>query len=87
MNEDSSEEINLPQLIKNFDEEQAVLRDSVFLPPTSSQPTTADCTPALATTAVSFLPDEADSIRTIPTVTLKNTPKRTQKRKNLPPAP
>ena len=42
LNENSSEEIKLPQLIKNFDEERAVFRDSVFLPPTSPPPTTED---------------------------------------------
>ena len=31
--EDSSEEICLPQIIKNFDEEQAVFRDSMSLLP------------------------------------------------------
>ena len=81
LNIGSSEEINLPQLIKAFDEGQAVFRDSVFLPPTSPPPTTADCVPAPATTTVSFVPDEADNIRTIPTVRVKNTPKRPQKRK------
>ena len=81
LNEDSSEAINLPQLIKNFDEEQAVFRNSLFLPPTSLAPTTADCVPAPATTAVSFIPDEAGSVRTIPTVMVKNTPKRPQKRR------
>lgn len=79
----TQKEINLSQLIKNFDEEQAVFRDSVFLPPTSPPPTTADCLPAPATTTVCFVPDEADSIRTIPTVRVKNTPKRPQKRKKI----
>ena len=67
LNEDSYYEINLLQLIKNFDEEQAVFRDSVFLPPTSLPPNTADCVPALALTTVSFDPDETDSISTMPT--------------------
>ena len=61
-NEESDLEINLPQLIKTCDEEQAVFKDSVFLPPTSSSPTTADCVPAPATTTISFVPDEGDSI-------------------------
>ena len=69
LNEHSSEKINLPELIKNFDEEQAVFRNSVFLPPT------------LPTTEISFVPDEADSVSTISTVTVKSTPKRPQKRK------
>ena len=43
--------------------------------------TTTDCVPAPATTAVSFVPDEADSISAISTVTVKNTPKRPQKQK------
>ena len=42
LNDDSSEEINLPQLINNFDEEQALFRDSVSLLQTSPLPTTAD---------------------------------------------
>ena len=50
LNEDSTEEIKLPQLIKDFDEEQALFRDSVFLPPTSLFPITADFVPAPATT-------------------------------------
>ena len=41
---DNSKEINLSQLIKNFDEKQAVFRDSAFLPATSPPPTTADYT-------------------------------------------
>ena len=67
--------------MENFDVKQAVFRDSVFLPPTSLLPTTADCIPAPATTTVSLAPDEAYSVRTIPTVTVKNTPKHPQKRK------
>ena len=52
LNKDNSEKINSPQLIKHFDEEQAVLRDSVFLAPKSPPPTTTDCVQAPATTAV-----------------------------------
>ena len=81
LNEHSSEKINLPELIKNFDEEQAVFRNSVFLPPTLPTPTTAYCVLAPATTEISFVPDEADSVSTISTVTVKSTPKRPQKRK------
>lgn len=51
LNIGSSEEINLPQLIKAFDEEQAVFRDSVFLPPTLLPPTLTDCAPTPATTS------------------------------------
>ena len=36
--EDSSEEICLPQIIKNFDEEQAVFRDSMSLLPSLLPP-------------------------------------------------
>ena len=70
LNEDSTVEINLPQLIKHFDEEQAVFRDSVFLPPTSPPDTTADCVAAPATTTVSIAPDEVDSIKSLPTITV-----------------
>ena len=55
----------------------------MFLPPTLLLPTTADCVPGPAATTVSFVPDEADSMRTIPTVTVKNTPKCPQKQKNI----
>ena len=55
LNEDSSKEINLPQLIKNFDEEKAVLIDSVFLTPTLLLHA-ADCIPAPATTTFFFVP-------------------------------
>ena len=71
----------MPQLIKNLDEEQTVLKNSLFLPSKALPPTTTDCVPVPATTAVSFVPDEADSINTIPTVTVKNTPKRPQQQK------
>ena len=37
--------------------------------------------PAPATSTVSFVSDETDSRRIIPTFTFKNTPKRLQKRK------
>ena len=70
LNEDSSEEISLPQIIKRIEEEKVVFRDLVFLPPRSSLPTTADCVPAPARTTVSFAPDESGSIRTVPTVTV-----------------
>ena len=73
LNEDSSKEINLSHLIKSFNEEQAVFKDSVFLSQTSLLPTTADCLPDPATTTVSIVPDEVDSITTISTVTVKNT--------------
>ena len=58
LNENSSDEINFPQLIKSFDEKQTVLKESVFLSP----PTIGDCVPDPATAIVSFLSDEADSI-------------------------
>ena len=70
LNEDSAVEINLPRLIKTFDEEQAVFRDSVFVPPTSPPDTTADCVAAPATTTVSIAPDEVDSIKSMPTITV-----------------
>ena len=57
LNENSSEEINFPLLIKSFDEKQTVFK-SVFLSP----PTIGDCVPDPATAIVSFLSDEADSI-------------------------
>ena len=85
LNEDSSEEISLPQVIKRIDEEQVVFRDLMFLPPTSSPPTTADCVPAPARTTVSFVPDESGSIRTIPTVTVKIHQSVHRNKKNLPP--
>ena len=59
----------------------------MFLPPTSLPLTTADCAPASATTTISYVPDEADIIKTTPTVTVKNTPKHPQKRKKSVTAP
>ena len=44
-------------------------------------PTTTDCVAAPATTTVSFIPDEVDNVKTIPTVTVKSTPKRPHNRK------
>ena len=46
----------------------------MFLPPTSLPPTTADYIPDPSTATVSFVPDEADIIRAILTVTIKNAP-------------
>ena len=46
----------------------------MFLPPTSLPPTTADYIPDPATATVSFVPDEADIIIAIPTVTIENAP-------------
>ena len=55
----------------------------MLLPPTSPLPTTADYVPAPALTTISFFPDETNCIRTIPTVTVKNTPKCPQKRNKI----
>ena len=44
----------------------------MFLTPTSLPPTTAECIPDPATATVSFVPDEADIIIAIPTVTIEN---------------
>ena len=74
LNEDSSEKINLLQLTLSFDEKQAVFKHSVFLPPMQLPPNKADCVPDPATATVSFVRDEADSIRTTHTVIVKNTP-------------
>ena len=46
----------------------------MFPPPTSLPPTTADYIPDPSTATVSFVPDEADIIRAIPTFTIKNAP-------------
>ena len=70
--------------MRNFDQEQSVFRDSVFLPPTSPLPTTADCVTAAGTTTISFVPDEVHSISAIPAITVKSKNVH-RNEKNLPP--